>query len=101
MQIYTEVLMLIGKMHAATLQEWKLAESNRRLALSSAYLSDIGTIKEKEARAEVAANPFRKEAALKEAETLRWKNAYVATQEMINVLKLKLKDLHIHLNNTN
>ncbi|MCR6096876.1 hypothetical protein HXA31_20535 [Salipaludibacillus agaradhaerens] len=94
MKLYGQIFELVGKFHASSLADWKLAEAKRREALASAYQYGEGTQKEKEARAEIAAAPHRQDEAQKEADCMRWRNAKDSTQETINILKVQLKDHH-------
>lgn len=93
LSLYGQILEILGGFHANSVRAWKLAEAHRREAIASAYSYSDGSIKDKENNAEVAAAPKRREEAEAEAEATRWKNAYISTQEQIQILKLQLKDM--------
>lgn len=91
--LYGKILELLGGFHAQSVKVWKLAEATRREAIASAYTYSDGSIEDKKNKAEVAAAKSRKEEAEAEAEATRWKNAYISTQEQIQIMKLQLKDM--------
>jgi hypothetical protein len=94
LSIYGQILELLGGMWAAATKDWKLAEAKRREAIASHYaLNPNGTTKDKEMQAEMAAAEWRRKEAEYEAEALRWKAAYIATQEQINIMKKKYEHL--------
>jgi hypothetical protein len=94
LSIYGQILELLGGMWAAATKDWKLAEAKRREAIASHYaLNPNGTTKDREMQAEMAAAEWRRKEAEYEAEALRWKAAYVATQEQINIMKKKYEHL--------
>ena len=86
--IYGQILELLGGLWAAATKDWKLAEAKRRETIATVYsLNPEGTTKDKEMQAEMAAAEWRRKEAEYEAEALRWKAAYIATQEQIQILK--------------
>ncbi|OHR73992.1 hypothetical protein HMPREF3291_05245 [Bacillus sp. HMSC76G11] len=91
--LYGKILELLGGFHAQSVKAWKLAEATRREAIASAYTYSDGSIADKTNQAEVAAAKSRREEAEAEAEATRWKNAYISTQEQIQIMKLQLKDM--------
>jgi hypothetical protein len=94
LSIYGQILELLGGMWAAATKDWKLAEAKRREAIASHYaLNPTGTTKDREMQAEMAAAEWRRKEAEYEAEALRWKAAYIATQEQINIMKKKYEHL--------
>lgn len=94
LSLYGKILELLGGLHANALKDWKLAEATRREALASAFCYDVeGSAIERGHKAEIAAAHTRQAEATAEAEAQRWKNAYLSTQEQINILKLQLKDM--------
>jgi hypothetical protein len=94
LSIYGQILELLGGMWAAATKDWKLAEAKRREAIASHYaLNPNGTTKDREMQAEMAAAEWRRKEAEYEAEALRWKAAYIATQEQINIMKKKYEHL--------
>jgi hypothetical protein len=94
LSIYGQILELLGGMWAAATKDWKLAEAKRREAIASHYaLNPNGTTKDREMQAEMAAAEWRRKEAEYEAEALRWKAAYIATQEQIQILKKKYEHL--------
>jgi hypothetical protein len=94
LSIYGQILEILGGFWAAATREWKLAEAKRREAIASVYsLDPEGTVKDREMKAELAAAEWRRKEAEFEAESLRWKAAYTATQEQIQILKKKYDHL--------
>jgi hypothetical protein len=94
LSIYGQILELLGGMWAAATKDWKLAEAKRREAIASHYaLNPNGTTKDREMQAEMSAAEWRRKEAEYEAEALRWKAAYVATQEQIQILKKKYEHM--------
>jgi hypothetical protein len=94
LSIYGQILELLGGMWAAATKDWKLAEAKRRETIATVYsLNPNGTTKDKEMQAEMSAAEWRRKEAEYEAEALRWKAAYIATQEQINIMKKKYEHL--------
>ena len=94
LSLYGKILEILGGFHAQSVKEWKLAEATRREALASAFCYDIdGSVVERTNKAEIAAAPTRKKEAEMEAQAQRWRNAYNSTSEIIQILKLQLKDM--------
>jgi hypothetical protein len=100
LSLYGQVLELIGGLHSEAVKAWKLAEAKRRETIASSIVygaelegAEVKTAKDREAVAEVIAAEARREEALTESEAQRWKNAYVSTQEMIQILKKKYDHL--------
>ena len=94
LSIYGQILELLGGMWAAATKDWKLAEAKRRETIATVYsLNPNGTTKDKEMQAEMAAAEWRRKEAEYEAEALRWRAAYIATQEQIQILKKKYEHL--------
>lgn len=94
MKIYGEILGITGRLHAAALSDWKLAEVYRKETIVKTFLVDKeGTVKDREMRAELAASMYRKAEAEAEGECMRWKNAYNSTLETINILKIQFRDI--------
>ena len=94
LSIYGQILELLGGMWAAATKDWKLAEAKRRETIATVYsLNPNGTTKDKEMQAEMSAAEWRKKEAEYEAEALRWKAAYIATQEQIQILKKKYEHM--------
>jgi hypothetical protein len=94
LSIYGQILELLGGLWAAATKDWKLAEAKRRETIATVYsLNPEGTTKDKEMQAEMAAAEWRRKEAEYEAEALRWKAAYIATQEQIQILKKKYEHL--------
>lgn len=93
LSLYGAILRITGKLHADSLKEWKLAEAKRKETVATVYsLDPNGTSKEREMKGEMAATEFRKEEAIAEAESMRWKNAYTSCQEYIQILKMQIRD---------
>lgn len=94
LKIYGDILSLTGKLHASALSDWKMAEAIRKETIAKCFTFDPeGTAKEREMKAEFAASDHRKNEAQAEANCMRWKNAYNSTSEIINILKIQLKDM--------
>lgn len=93
LSLYGKILELLGGFHAQSMKTWKLAEATRREALASAYSYSDGSVADKTNKAEVLAAETRRKEAESEAEATRWKNAYISTQEQIQIMKLQLKDM--------
>lgn len=100
LSIYGQVLEIIGGLHAESVKAWKLAEAKRRETIASAivYGAELDgvaykTAKEKEAAAEVIGAEARRNEALAEAEAQRWRNAMIAVQETIQILKKKYEHM--------
>lgn len=94
LKLYAEILTWTGKLHASSLKSWKLSEAKRKETIATVYTYDPeGTVKDREYKGEVAATQSRREEAEYEAECMRWRNAYTSTIEVINILKIQLKDM--------
>lgn len=94
LSLYGQILEILGGLWASATGEWKLAESKRRETLASVYpLDPEGSNKDREMKAEMAAAEWRRKEAEYEAEALRWKNAYISTQEQIQILKKRYEHL--------
>lgn len=101
LSIYGDILEIIGGLHSASVGAWKLAESKRRETIAGAMVygaeveggQQAKTAKEKEAIAEVVGAEARREEALAEQEATRWKNAYMSTQEQIQIMKKRYEHL--------
>jgi hypothetical protein len=100
LSLYGQILELIGGLYADSVKAWKLAEAKRRETIASAIVygaelegAEVKTAKDREAVAEVVGAASRREEALTESEAQRWKNAYISTQEMIQILKKKYDHL--------
>jgi hypothetical protein len=95
LSIYGQILEILGGFWAAATREWKLAEAKRRETIATVFSLDPDdtTVKEKEYKAEMAAAEWRRKEALFEAESLKWKATYTATQEQIQILKKKYDHL--------
>jgi hypothetical protein len=98
LSLYGKILELTGKLHAASLKDWKLAEATRKETIATVYsLDPQKTVKDKEYKAEMAAAPYRRQEAEAEAECMRWRNAYTSTVEMIQIIKVQIKDIQENL----
>jgi len=94
LSLYGSILEVIGRMHANSVKNWKLAEATRRETMASAFCYDIdGSVVERTNKAEIVAAPSRRKEAETEAEAQRWRNAYNSTSEIIQILKLQLRDM--------
>lgn len=96
LSIYGQILEIIGGLWSEAHSEWKLAEAKRKDTIASVYTLDPeGTNKDREMKAEMAAAEWRRKEAQYEAEALRWKAAYQAVIEQIQIMKKRYE----HLNN--
>jgi len=94
LSIYGQILELLGGLWAAATKDWKLAEAKRRETIATIYTLDPeGTTKDREMKAEMAASEWRRKEAEYEAEALRWRAAYLSTQEQIQILKKKYEHM--------
>ncbi|MEH6848594.1 hypothetical protein [Bacillus pseudomycoides] len=92
--LYGEILSITGKLHAASLSDWKMAEAARKETIAKFFMSNqAGTAKERDMKAELAVSKHRKNEAQAEASCMRWKNAYSSTIEIINIIKIQLRDM--------
>jgi len=87
-----QVLQIIGKFHADAVRAHGRAYAERKRIWGETITSVEGTAKDKEGLAEVKAYDARIEEAEAEADMWRWRNAFIATQELINAEK---KDLEV------
>lgn len=94
LSIYGQILEILGNLWAAATLDWKMAEAKRRETIANVYsLDPQGSNKDKEMKAEMAAAKWRQEEAKYEAETQRWKNAYISTQEQIQIMKKRYEHM--------
>lgn len=98
-RVYAEIMQNIGRMHAAAVNDYGMAYSKRKLAYADAIANSTGKVVEREAAAEIACNPYRKQEAEAEADKERWRNAKDSTAEIINALKKQLDTLMQEYNN--
>lgn len=91
--LYSQALQWIGRFHADATREHGKAYAERKRAWGDAMENTHGTGKEKEGAAEVASYPYRMKEAEAESDMWKWRNAFQATQEVINALKVQLKTL--------
>src|SRR5690606_35192935 len=87
-----QVLQIIGKFHADAVRAHGRAYAERKRIGGESIASHEGTAKDKEGLAEVKAYEARLKEADAEADMWRWRNAFIATQELINAEK---KDLEV------
>lgn len=87
-----QVLQIIGKFHADAVRAHGRAYAERKRIWGETITSADGTAKDKEGIAEVKSYEARIKEADAEADMWRWKNAFIATQELINAEK---KDLEV------
>lgn len=91
--LYSEALLLIGKLHAAAQLEYGKSYADRKRAYGKSVVETQGTQVVKEGQAEMDAAPYRHKESEAEAEVTEWKNAFLATSEIIQALKLELRVL--------
>ena len=89
--LYSEALLLIGRLQAAATYEYGQAYAERKRVWGETMANTEGTAATKEGAAEMAAYPYRVAEAKKEAELVKWKTAFEATVEIIQALKMELK----------
>jgi hypothetical protein len=91
--LYSLVLQWMGKYHAAAVLDYGKAYAERKRIQGEALINTKGTQRDKEGAAEVLSYEARLREAEAEAEMHKWKNAYNATTEIINALKIQQKTL--------
>ena len=87
-----QVLQIMGKFHADAVRAHGRAYAERKRIWGETIAGVDGTAKDKEGLAEVKAYDARMKEADAEADMWRWRNAFTATQELINAEK---KDLEV------
>lgn len=87
-----QVLQLIGKFHADAVRAHGRAYAERKRVWGETIAGHSGTAKYKEGMAEVQSYDARVKEADAEGDMWRWRNAFTATQELINAEK---KDLEV------
>lgn len=98
-RVYSEIMQVIGKYHAAAVNDYGEAYAKRKLIYAETIIHTEGTGLVKEANAEVAAYEYRLKEAKAEADKERWKNAKESTEEIINALKKQLETLQMEYRN--
>ncbi|GGB43455.1 hypothetical protein GCM10011409_21330 [Lentibacillus populi] len=98
-RVYAEIMQVLGRYHAAAINDYGQAYSARKMAFAQAVIDTPGTGVVKEAQAEIACNPLRMKEAEAEADKERWRNAKESTAEIINALKKQLETLQMEYNN--
>jgi hypothetical protein len=94
LSVYGQILEILGGLWANSTKDWKLNEAKRRETIATVYsLDPEGTGKDKEHKAEMAASEWRRAEAEGEAESLRWKNAFIAVENQINIMKKRYDHL--------
>lgn len=91
--LYSLALLEIGKFHAEAVNDYGKAYAERKAKWGEIAVRTDGSGVVKEASADKETYSLRIREAEAEAEVNRWKNAFVATQEIINALKVHLKVL--------
>lgn len=92
-EIYAEILGIIGKFHAASAYDYGKAYADRKQIYGILLANTDGTQRDKEGVAEEGSYEARLEEAKAESEMIRWKNAFIATQELIQAKKKSLEVL--------
>lgn len=92
-EIYAEILGIIGKFHAASAYDHGKAYADRKQIYGILLANTDGTQRDKEGVAEEGSYEARLEEAKAESEMIRWKNAFIATQELIQAKKKSLEVL--------
>lgn len=98
-RVYAEIMQVIGRLHAAAVNDYGHAYSKRKMAYAESIAGSTGKVVERESIAEIASNPFRMKEADAEADKERWRNAKESTSEIINALKKQLETLQMEYNN--
>jgi hypothetical protein len=94
LSIYGQILEILGGLWAAATKDWKLNESKRRESIATIYsLDPEGTSKDREMKAEMGSSEWRRAEAESEAESLRWKNAFISVESQINIMKKRYEHL--------
>lgn len=97
----TMLLQPLGKMYGIATKEYKYAYAQRKYAHGTLLVQSDGTGVEKQGQAEIGAYDMRKKEAEAEGEMIRWKHAFISTQELIQSQKLVLRAMITELENTN
>jgi hypothetical protein len=94
LSLYGQILEIIGGLHAEAVGDWRLKEAIRRETISTCYsLDPEGSNKDRENKAEMAGSQARQAEGDAEREATRWKNAYISTQEQIQIMKKRYDHL--------
>lgn len=99
--INTKMLQPIGKMYSQATRDFKYKYSNRKYAHGSLLVHSDGTGIERQGQAEIGSKHAREEEAEAEGEMVRWRHAFISTQELIQSQKLVLRAMITELENTN
>ena len=87
-EILAKMLVFIGKLSGEFSEQYKRVYATRKRVHAEAYLAAAGS---KAQRAELAVIDLRKEEAEMYGNMIRWKNAFVSTQEEIHALKYRVR----------
>ncbi|HEX7065889.1 MAG TPA: hypothetical protein VF199_12540 [Bacillales bacterium] len=99
--LYTKALQCIAFYHADAVKDYGLAYSTRKCIWGETIQNTVGTAKDKEGAAETESYPARVSEAEAEAEVEKWKRLFMATEHIINALKIEHKTLMDELYNKN
>lgn len=91
--VYAEILRIIGVYISHASYNLANLETERKREHALALIHEVGTAKEKEGKAELRISKIRKKENNAERELIKWKNNFIATQELINALKKQLEVL--------
>lgn len=97
----TMMLQPLGKMYGSSTHEYRQQYANRKYAQGNILVHADGTGVEKQGQSEVQSYELRQKEAEAEGEMIRWKHAFISTQELIQSQKLVLKAMMTELKNTN
>lgn len=89
-ELLSEIQILLGRKAADAVREYKRTYAERKRVYAEAYLS---AVKDKAQRAELAVTELRLQEADMEADKVRWTNAVISNDQVINSLKYSLKVL--------
>jgi len=99
--IKTKLLQPLGKMLGLATKEYKQDYAERKHGYGTLIVQTNGTGVEKEGQAEIGIKNARDIEAEKEGEMIRWRHAFISTQELIQAQKLILRAMITELENAN
>lgn len=97
--LYTKALQCIAFYHADAVRAYGMAYATRKRIWGECIQETKGTAKDKEGAAEVGSYEARVREADAEAEVEKWKRLFIATEHIINALKIEHKTLMDEYNN--
>lgn len=91
--VYTEILRVLGTYISLASYKLGTIQTDRKREYALALVQEGGTQKEREGKAELRITKYRRLEYKAESELIKWKNAFISTQELINALKKQLEVL--------